>query len=46
MIGMRNIVAHEYGRIDLDEIWKAVADAPRLSGVLKAMVAELPPPRS
>ena len=44
IVGMRNIVAHDYGTIDFDEVWKAVADAPRLAGVLEAMVAELPPP--
>ena len=46
IVGMRNIIAHEYGRVDLDEIWKtAERDAPRLVSVLEAIVAALPPPR-
>jgi uncharacterized protein with HEPN domain len=46
IIGMRNIIAHEYGRVDLDEIWKtAERDAPLLVSALKAIVATLPPPR-
>jgi uncharacterized protein with HEPN domain len=43
---MRNIVAHEYGRVDLDELWKtAERDAPRLVPTLEAIVRSLPPPR-
>ena len=43
---MRNIIAHEYGRIDLDEIWKTVErDAPRLVLALEEIVANLPSPR-
>jgi uncharacterized protein with HEPN domain len=46
IIGMRNIIAHEYGRVDLDEIWKTVErDAPRLVLVLEEIVANLPSPR-
>jgi uncharacterized protein with HEPN domain len=31
IVGMRNIIAHEYGRVDLDEIWRtALRDAPKL----------------
>ena len=46
MVGMRNIIAHEYGRVDLDEIWKTVErDAPRLVLVLEEIVANLPSPR-
>lgn len=46
IIGMRNIIAHEYGRVDLDELWKtAERDAPRLVLALDAIVAALPPPR-
>ena len=46
IIGMRNIIAHEYGKIDLDEIWKAVqADVPELVMALEKIVANLPPPR-
>jgi len=40
------IIAHEYGRVDLDEIWKtAERDAPSLVSALEAIVATLPPPR-
>lgn len=43
---MRNIIAHEYGKIDLDEIWKATeADVPKLVSALEKIVASLPPPR-
>lgn len=45
IIGMRNIIAHEYGKIDLDEIWKATqADVPKLVSALEGIVASLPPP--
>ena len=45
IVGMRNIIAHEYGRVDVDELWKtAERDAPRLVSTLKAIVAALPPP--
>ncbi|MPZ33260.1 MAG: DUF86 domain-containing protein [Rhodospirillales bacterium] len=26
IVGMRNIIAHEYGHIDLDEIWKTYSE--------------------
>jgi uncharacterized protein with HEPN domain len=43
---MRNIIAHEYGKIDLDEIWRTVqSDAPQLMLALEEIVASLPPPR-
>lgn len=46
IIGMRNIIAHEYGKIDLDEIWKATeADVPKLVSTLEKIVASLPLPR-
>ena len=42
IIGMRNIIAHEYGRVDRDEIWKTVQrDAPRLVSALEEIVAKL-----
>jgi uncharacterized protein with HEPN domain len=44
IIGMRNIIAHEYGRVDLDEIWKtAEGDVPLLVSALEVIVATLPP---
>ena len=43
---MRNVIAHEYGKIDLDEIWKAVrSDVPQIVLALEEIVARLPPPR-
>jgi uncharacterized protein with HEPN domain len=40
------LIAHEYGRVDLDELWKtAQRDAPHLVSTLEAIVAALPPPR-
>jgi uncharacterized protein with HEPN domain len=46
IIGMRNIIAHEYGKIDLDEIWRTMqSDAPQLMLALEGIVASLPPPR-
>lgn len=45
IIGMRNIIAHEYGKVDLDEIWKATQqDVPRLAAALEEIVATLPLP--
>jgi len=46
MIGMRNVIAHEYGRVDPDELWKTASrDIPLLVSKLEAIVATLPPPR-
>jgi uncharacterized protein with HEPN domain len=46
IIGMRNIIAHEYGRVDPDELWTtAIRDAPVLVSELETIVAALPPPR-
>ncbi len=45
IVGMRNIIAHEYGKIDLDELWKAAeADVPNLVSALEKIVAGLPSP--
>lgn len=45
MVGMRNIIAHEYGRVDLDLVWRTVQrDMPPLVPVLERIVASLPPP--
>lgn len=36
MRGMRNIIAHDYGEVDLDLVWKtATADLPALIGTLE-----------
>jgi uncharacterized protein with HEPN domain len=46
MIGMRNIIAHEYGRVDLDLVWRtAQRDMPPVTEALERVVASLPPPR-
>lgn len=43
---MRNIIAHEYGEVDLDEIWKAMQqDVPRLVATLEELVSTLPNPQ-
>lgn len=41
MIGMRNIMIHEYDDVDLDVTWKTVAsDLPGLVGSLEAILGE------
>ncbi len=45
IVGMRNVIAHEYGRVNFDEIWKtAQHDTPSLVSALEEIVAALPPP--
>jgi uncharacterized protein with HEPN domain len=45
MIGMRNIIAHDYGRVNLDLIWRtAQRDIPPVVAALEKIVASLPPP--
>lgn len=42
---MRNIIAHEYGKVDLDEIWKTMQeDVPRLVVTLEELISTLPKP--
>ena len=39
-VGLRNLVVHEYWRIDLDEIWATIKDElPRLSDELQRFVS-------
>lgn len=46
IVGMRNIIAHEYGRVDLDQLWTtAHRDMPPLVFALEKIVASMPPPR-
>jgi uncharacterized protein with HEPN domain len=46
MIGMRNIIAHEYGRVDLDLVWRtAQREMPPVAEALEIVVASLPPPQ-
>ena len=45
MVGMRNIIAHDYGRVNLDLIWRtAQRDMPPVVAALELLVAALPPP--
>lgn len=40
MIGMRNILIHEYGDIDLSMVWETVRrDLPHIVSVLEALSA-------
>jgi len=46
MIGMRNIIAHEYGRVDLNLVWRTEQrDIPPVTEALERVVASLPPPQ-
>ncbi|MEK7752886.1 MAG: HepT-like ribonuclease domain-containing protein [Acidobacteriota bacterium] len=46
MVGMRNIIAHDYGRVNLDLIWRTVQrDMPPVVTALELVVAALPPPQ-
>jgi uncharacterized protein with HEPN domain len=42
MVGMRNIVIHEYDDVDLDVVWDAVARD--LEPLIAALQAAIPPP--
>lgn len=45
IIGMRNILAHDYGEIDYTEVWKALSERiPELIAKLEPIVDALPPP--
>jgi uncharacterized protein with HEPN domain len=45
MVGMRNIIAHDYGRVNLDLIWRtAQRDMPPVVAALEVVVRTLPPP--
>lgn len=36
MKGMRNVIAHDYGEVDLDQVWKtATVDLPPLIAILR-----------
>ena len=46
MIGVRNIISHEYGRVDLNLVWRTVQrDMPLVTEALERVVASLPPPQ-
>ena len=40
-IGMRNILVHEYGRVDVEEVWRTVRDD--LPALVTALESLLPP---
>lgn len=43
MIGLRHVVVHDYGRVDLREVWEIVhRDLPPLTGILTAFLREQP----
>lgn len=45
MRGMRNIIAHDYGDVDLDQVWKTVSsDLTPLIATLTAYFADNPAP--
>ena len=45
IIGLRNRLAHDYGNLDRDRIWKAATeDCPILIGVLDALIPEIDVP--
>jgi uncharacterized protein with HEPN domain len=44
IIGMRNVVVHDYFRVDVEAVWSAVAnDLPRLKAQVDAILTELRP---
>jgi len=44
MRGMRNIIAHDYGEVDLDQVWKtATTDIPVLISYLEEHFSNSPP---
>jgi uncharacterized protein with HEPN domain len=41
MIGMRNKIAHDYGAVDIQEIWRtATRDIPQLKQAIVALIGE------
>ena len=41
MRGMRNIIAHDYGEVDLDQVWEtAIKDVPVLIATLELHFAQ------
>lgn len=42
MIGMRNVLIHDYHRIMLDEVWQvATHDVPELLGIIEPFIEKL-----
>ncbi len=43
LIGLRNVLTHDYGEIKSERLWEiATSDAPRLIGLLEALVSDCP----
>ncbi|MBM9462399.1 DUF86 domain-containing protein [Aeromicrobium sp. YIM 150415] len=43
IIGMRNVIAHEYGTVDYEIVWSAVTTrVPELIGFLQSLLEEAP----
>ena len=40
--GMRNILAHQYYRVDLEIVWNSVGEIPKLQSGVSAILADLP----
>jgi uncharacterized protein with HEPN domain len=44
IVAQRNVLAHDYGRIDDERVWRTVVDdLPRLIGQLEPLIPPLPP---
>jgi len=44
IVGMRNILVHQYDQVDVDIVWDAVSiDVPELIAILKPLLAEESP---
>lgn len=44
IIGMRNVIAHEYGEVDYDVVWSAITRrVPRLVAVFDELLGEIGP---
>lgn len=40
--GMRDVLAHQYYRLDLEAIWRAIESLPELRVAIETMIASLP----
>ncbi|AFZ19263.1 HepT-like ribonuclease domain-containing protein [Allocoleopsis franciscana] len=44
IIGQRNVIAHQYDDIDLEQLWSVVTSSiPKLTAQLEALIPPLPP---
>ena len=43
IVGLRNILAHEYGEILVERIWRvAIKNVPELLGILESLIPQVP----